>query len=165
MSTPYGTPGEHQDAYGAHPGPGGFGAHPGPGGYAAPGTAPLHGPHPDAAYGDGSAGYWRASQDDKTLSLLSHLGAVLVSALVPLIVFLIKKDDSSFVREHTRQSLNLQIMLIVAAFVSSLLMFVLIGFILLPIVVIAGWVLQIIAAVKAYSGEMYKFPFVIDIIK
>ena len=37
--------------------------------------------------------------------------------------------------------------------------------ILLPIVVIAGWVLQIIAAVKAYSGEMYKFPFVIDIIK
>ncbi|HLR43587.1 MAG TPA: DUF4870 domain-containing protein [Brevibacterium sp.] len=130
-----------------------------------PGTPPLRGPHPPAAYGTGSAAYWRASQDDRSLALLSHLGAVLVSALVPLIVFLIKKDDSAFVREHTRQSLNLQIMLIIAAFVSGLLMFVLIGFLLLPLVVITGWVLQIIAAVRAYNGEMYRIPFVIDLIR
>ena len=108
---------------------------------------------------------WRASQDDKTLALLSHLGALLVSAIVPLIIFLIKKDDSPFVREHTRQSLNLQIMLLIAGFVSGLLMFVLIGFILLPLVVITGWVFQIIAAVKAYNGQMYRIPFVIDIIR
>ena len=156
MSTPFSTPGDHPHASGSQPGVGGYGV---------PGAPPLRGPHPDAAFGDGSAGYWRASQDDKTLALLSHLGALLVSALVPLIVFLLKKDDSPFVREHTRQSLNLQIMLLIAGFVSSLLMVVLIGFVLLPLVVITGWVFQIIAAVKAYNGEMYRFPFVIDIIK
>lgn len=170
MSTPYGHPWDPQRADGAQPGPGAYGSQPHaygaqPGAHGEPGAPPLRGPHPAAAYGTGSAGYWRASQDDKSLALLSHLGAVLVSALVPLIVFLIKKDDSAFVREHTRQSLNLQIMLIIAAFVSSLLMFVLIGFLLLPLVVIVGWVLQIIAAVKAYNGQMYKIPFVIDLIK
>ncbi|MGO1654237.1 MAG: DUF4870 domain-containing protein, partial [Brevibacterium yomogidense] len=157
-------------AYGPRPGsvgsgPAGYGPQPGPGAYGAPGAPPLRGPHPAAAYGDGSAGYWRASQDDKTLALLSHLGALLVSAIVPLIIFLIKKDDSPFVREHTRQSLNLQIMLLIAGFVSGLLMFVLIGFILLPLIVITGWVFQIIAAVKAYNGQMYRIPFVIDIIR
>ncbi|MGO1877415.1 MAG: DUF4870 domain-containing protein [Brevibacterium yomogidense] len=170
MSTPYGSPHDDQSAYGPRPGsvgsgPAGYGPQPGPGAYGAPGAPPLRGPHPAAAYGDGSAGYWRASQDDKTLALLSHLGALLVSAIVPLIIFLIKKDDSPFVREHTRQSLNLQIMLLIAGFVSGLLMFVLIGFILLPLVVITGWVFQIIAAVKAYNGQMYRIPFVIDIIR
>ncbi|SMY11020.1 DUF4870 domain-containing protein [Brevibacterium jeotgali] len=156
MSTPFSTPEDHPHAYGSQPGAGGSGA---------PAAPPLRGPHPDSAFRDGSAGYWRASQDDKTLALLSHLGALLVSALVPLIVFLLKKDDSPFIREHTRQSLNLQIMLLIAGFVSSLLMMVLIGFILLPLVIVTGWVFQIIAAVKAYRGEMYRIPFVIDIIK
>lgn len=176
MSTPNDFPGPHtgggpsggyDDAPGSYGGqPGTYGGRPGSQpGFGGPGGPPLRGPHPDAAYGDGSAAYWRASQDDKTMSVLSHVGAMLVSAIVPLIVFLIKKDDSPFVREHTRQSLNLQIMLIVAGFVSSLLTIVFIGFILLPIVVVAGWVLQIIAAVKAYNGEMYRIPFVIDIIK
>lgn len=179
MSTPYGSLHDDQSAYGPRPGsvgsgpagygpppgPGAYSAQPGPGAHSAPGVPPLRGPHPAAAYGDGSAGYWRASQDDKTLALLSHLGALLVSAIVPLIIFLIKKDDSPFVREHTRQSLNLQIMLLIAGFVSGLLMFVLIGFILLPLIVITGWVFQIIAAVKAYNGQMYRIPFVIDIIR
>ncbi|GAA4506871.1 DUF4870 domain-containing protein [Brevibacterium yomogidense] len=173
MTTPNDSPAPQAGGPGSQPGgygpPNGYGL---PGsyggsasGFGAPAGPPLIGPHPDAAYGDGSAAYWKASQDDKTMSVLSHVGAMLVSAIVPLIVFLIKKDDSPFVREHTRQSLNLQIMLIIAGFVSSLLTIVLIGFVLLPIVVVVGWVLQIIAAVKAYNGEMYRIPFVIDIIK
>lgn len=158
MTTPNDFPGSHPGGYDNR-----FGT--GRSGFGDPAGPPLQGPHPDAAYGAGSAPYWKASQDDKTMSVLSHVGAMLVSAIVPLIVFLIKKDDSPFVREHTRQSLNLQIMLIIAGFISSLLTIVLIGFVLLPIIVVAGWVLQIIAAVKAYNGEMYRIPFVIDIIK
>ncbi len=170
MSTPHGTPGDHPGAPGTHhggPHPDGSwsGARPSAGAQPPYGGPTLRGPHPDGAYGVGSAGYWRASQDDRTLALLSHLGALLVSALVPLIVFLIKKDDSPFVREHTRQSLNLQIMLLIAGAVCGLLMFVLVGFLLLPLVVIAGWVLQIIAAVRASNGEMYRIPFVIDFVK
>lgn len=126
---------------------------------------PLRGPHPAEAYGQGSAGYWGAPADERTLALLMHLGALFVSALVPLIVFLIKKDESPFAREQSRQSLNLQIMLIVAGIAAGLLMFVGIGFVLLPAVVVAGWVLQIIAAVRANQGEVYRFPLVPDIVR
>lgn len=129
------------------------------------GGPPLRGPHPEAAYREGSAAYWHASQDERTVSLLTHLGALLVSAVVPLIVFLLKKDDSPFLREQSRQSLNLQITLIIAAAVSSLLMVVLIGFVLLPLVVLAGWVLQIIAAYRASQGEVFRMPFVLDLVK
>ena len=130
-----------------------------------PAAPPLRGPHPDAAYGTGSAPYWAASQDDRSLAVLTHLGALLVSALVPLIMFLVKKDESPFVREQARQSLNLQIMVLIAATVSGLLTVVLIGFVLLPLVVIASWVLQIIATVKAYGGEVYRMPFTFEFVR
>ena len=130
-----------------------------------PAAPPLRGPHPDAAYGPGSASYWSASQDDRSLSVLTHLGALLVSALVPLIMFLVKKDESPFVREQARQSLNLQITVLIAATVSGLLTVVIIGFILLPLVVIASWVLQIIATVKAYGGEVYRMPFTFEFVR
>ncbi|HJG79377.1 MAG TPA: DUF4870 domain-containing protein [Brevibacterium senegalense] len=152
---PHGT---GQQPYGQQSGPQSYGHQPGPS-FGGPAGPPLRGPHPDAAYGAGSAGYWRATQDDTSLAVLTHIGALLISAIVPLIMFLIKKDDSAYVREHARQSLNLQIMILIAGFASGLLMFVGIGFILLPLVVIAAWVLQIIAAVKAYNGECYRMPF------
>lgn len=129
------------------------------------GGPPLRGPHPAAAYGTGSAAYWHASQDDRTVSLLTHLGALFVSVLVPLIVFLLKKDDAPFVREQSRQSLNLQIMLFLAGIASSLLMFAGIGFVLLPLVVVTGWVFQIIAAVRASQGEVFRMPLVPDLVK
>jgi uncharacterized Tic20 family protein len=97
--------------------------------------------------------------------VLTHLGALLVSALVPLIMFLVKKDESPFVREQARQSLNLQIMVLIAATVSGLLTVVIIGFVLLPLVVIASWVLQIIATVKAYGGEVYRMPFTFEFVR
>jgi uncharacterized Tic20 family protein len=99
------------------------------------------------------------------MAVLTHIGALLISAIVPLIMFLLKKDESAFVREQARQSLNLQIMILIAGFVSGLLMFVIVGFILLPLVVIAAWVFQIIAAVRAYNGECYRRPFTVEFVR
>jgi uncharacterized Tic20 family protein len=44
-------------------------------------------------------------------------------------------------------------------------MFVIVGFILLPLVVIAAWVFQIIAAVRAYNGECYRMPFTVEFVR
>lgn len=142
-----------------------FGQQPGQPFSGGPAGPPLRGPHPDAAYGPGSAGYWQATQDDRSMAVLTHIGALLISAIVPLIMFLLKKDESAFIREQSRQSLNLQIMVLIASFASGLLMFVLVGFILLPIIVIAAWALQIIAAVKAYNGECFRMPFTFDFVR
>ena len=52
---------------------------------------------------------------EKTWAMVCHLGAFscffipMGNIVVPLIVWLIKKDESEFINEHGKQSLNFQI--------------------------------------------------------
>ena len=48
--------------------------------------------------------------------------------------------------------------------VSLLLCLIFIGFILLPVVIIGGLILTIIAAIKANDGEDYRYPFTFRLI-
>ncbi len=82
----------------------------------------------------------------------------------PLIVWQMKKD-LPFVDEQGKEALNFQITVSIAAFVSAILMFVLIGFLLLSLVVIGSFVFTIIAALNANNGENYRYPIAIRLIK
>jgi uncharacterized Tic20 family protein len=53
----------------------------------------------------------------------------------------------------------------IATYISGVLCFVLIGFLLLPVVVLIHLVFTIIAAVKASNGEWYRYPFAIRLVK
>ena len=85
--------------------------------------------------------------------------------LGPLLVWLLKRHDHAFVEYHGKESLNFQISLIIYGFISGLLCFVLIGFVLLGILVVMQIVLVIIASVKASNGEFYRYPLTIRLIK
>lgn len=175
----YGQPGTQQPGYG-QPGYGQAGySQPGYGG-----PQPFVSPAlfdsrslPDSAYGPGSAAFWMAGESDRTTAMWSHLGALLFGYL-PLILFLVKKDESPYVREHTRQGLNAMITNTIAT-IAAFIVFGAIGFILafftfglsmllmyaaviVPIVYI---VFYIIAAVAANRGEGYRFPLTIDFVK
>lgn len=105
------------------------------------------------------------SGDEKTLALLAHIITLVSSFLGPLIIYLIKKDDSKFVAEHAKESLNFQITMALAAIVSSILILILIGIVLLWLVSITTLVLVIIATIKASEGKKYRYPFCIRLIK
>lgn len=111
------------------------------------------------------------SSEEKTWGMLAHLSALagfiipFGNIIGPLVVWLIKKDEMPFVDDQGKESLNFQITVIIAVFVCFLLMFILIGFLLLPIVGIAALVLIILAAVKANQGEAYRYPFALRLIK
>ena len=49
------------------------------------------------------------TSDEKTMALLSHVLALVFPLLGPLIIYLIKKEESTFVAYHSRESLNFQI--------------------------------------------------------
>ncbi len=107
----------------------------------------------------------------KTASLL-HLSAFvgllgngIGFILGPLVVWFLKRDDDPFIDEQGREAVNFQITMTLAAIVSAVLMAVLIGFLLLPIVLIAMVVLPIIAAMRTRDGEAYRYPFTIRFIK
>lgn len=97
------------------------------------------------------------STEDKVLAVLSHASFFLFPILVPLIIFLVKKD-SSFVRDHAREAMIFHIVVTIASLISSFLMIILIGFLLLPVIVVFSFVVTIIAIVKAIEGTHYHYP-------
>lgn len=132
---------------------------------------------PENAYGPGSEQFWQVNESDRTTALWTHIGALFIGFL-PLIMFLVKKDESAFVREHSRQGLNA---LITNTIATSAAMFVLgfLGFFLalvtfgLGLIIIyfgliiplVYMVFYIIAAVAANKGEGYKFPLTFNFVK
>ncbi|MEH6785144.1 MAG: DUF4870 domain-containing protein [Alcanivorax jadensis] len=110
-------------------------------------------------------------QEERSLGLACHLLALagLVvpfgNILGPLIMWLVKKDESAFVDDQGKEALNFNITISIAGFIAFLLMFVVIGGLLLPIIGIFWLVMTIIAAVKANGGERYRYPLTIRLIK
>jgi uncharacterized protein len=105
------------------------------------------------------------SSDDKTMAILSHILCIVAGFLAPLIIYLVKKDNSPFATAHAKESLNFQLTMLIAIIISWVLVFVLIGLVLLPLIYILDLVLVIIATIKASEGKFYKYPFSIKFIK
>ncbi len=109
--------------------------------------------------------------DDRQWGMFCHLSALLgylvggLTFLGQLIVWLIKKDTSKFVDYHGKEALNFQINILIYSLVCIPLMFVLIGFLLLPVVVVYSIVMPIIAGIKANEGQLYEYPFTFRLIK
>ena len=94
-------------------------------------------------------------KDARTWGMLCHLtalsallGVPMGSILGPLIVWLIKKNESPFVDDQGKESLNFQISFLIYYFIAGLLIFLLIGILLLPALMILNLVLVIIASSK-----------------
>jgi len=109
-------------------------------------------------------------------ALSAYMGIPFGNILGPLIVWLLKKDQFPLVDEHGKQSLNFQISMIiyslllgVAIFITAITLIlipvaVLLG-ILLAFIIIADFVLVVIAAIKVSNGESYQYPFTIRFIQ
>lgn len=111
------------------------------------------------------------SKDARMWAMMCHLGGLagfigipFGNIIVPLIIWMVKRESDPFIDYHGREALNFQISLTIYAFVAALLILVLVGIVLLAILGIAGLVLTIIAAIKANDGHAYRYPFVIRLI-
>jgi len=102
------------------------------------------------------------TSDEKTMALLAHVLTLAVGFIAPLVIYLIKKDESSFVAAHAKESLNFQITL----FIAIIILFVtVIGIVLAWIVGIMALILVIVATMKASEGKLYKYPLTLRLIK
>ncbi|MFD2680530.1 DUF4870 domain-containing protein [Bacillus seohaeanensis] len=106
-----------------------------------------------------------AEKEEKLFAMLIYLTSFFTVFIGPLLIWLLKRDESEFVDFHGKEYLNFLISYTIYGIVSSLLMFVLIGFILAPIVGVLALIFTILAAIRAYEGERYHIPTVIRIIK
>jgi uncharacterized Tic20 family protein len=107
----------------------------------------------------------QVSKDEQNWAMGCHLAALsgfvipFGNLVGPLVVWLLKRADMPMVDRLGKEALNFQITVTIAAVISAILCFVLIGFILLPIVYVGALVLTIMAAVKVSNGNYdYRYP-------
>ncbi len=108
-----------------------------------------------------------ATADERTWATFQHLGGLIAwfiigpfCFLVPLVMWLVKKEDSSYLDDHGREALNFEL---------SILLY---GILLIPISIITlgigavlyvpwaivGIVAPICGAVAANKGRFYRYP-------
>ncbi|MGA1368592.1 MAG: DUF4870 domain-containing protein [Blastocatellia bacterium] len=104
------------------------------------------------------------TKEERSWGILLHLSGLtgLVfpfgNLIAPLVLWLIRKDHSVFLDDQGREALNFQISFSIYVIVSAVLMLLLIGFVLLPLVLITGVVLMIIAGIRVNEGTWYRYP-------
>jgi uncharacterized Tic20 family protein len=114
--------------------------------------------------------------DERMWAMLGHLSAFsafitgIGCVLGPLIVWLVKRDTMPFAAEQAKEALNFNITAVIAAAALGLFTIITLGIgllIVIPLgfVLFVGWlVLTIVAAVKANSGEHYRYPFALRLV-
>jgi len=106
-------------------------------------------------------------QDERTWSMATHgitlavmiLTSGVLGFVAALVMYLIYRDRGPYIRAQTANALNIQIVTVIGALISFVLMFVLIGFVTIVIVGIYALVMHIIGMVKSNNGEWWDPPF------
>jgi uncharacterized Tic20 family protein len=159
------TPGNPQDSTQSYTQPG----------YTPPPGQPGYTPPPDQpgyAQQDNPQGHGpRGASDDQNWAMLSYILALFASIIAPLVIYLVKMNDSRYVRFHAAQALNLGITAIIESIailiVGILLAVATHGFGILLMVLaflalgIAHLVYLILGAVRAHQGQMFRVPTII----
>jgi uncharacterized protein len=107
--------------------------------------------------------------EDRNWAVGAHLGSFVTAwfalgLVAPLLVLLLKGPSSPFVRRHAVESLNFQINALVYSVMFSLLMFLLVGFVLLPLYAIFYVICVVLGTVRASNGEDFRYPFTVRVI-
>lgn len=108
------------------------------------------------------------TDEEKMIGMLAHLITFVSSFIGPLVIYLVKKDESAFVRDQTKEVLNFHLSLLIYIAGVAMSFFLLIGFVLIPILIpalgIFAFVVTIIGALRAYEGTAYRYPLCIRFI-
>lgn len=106
------------------------------------------------------------SGDDKIWAIFCHLSLMLgIGFLLPLIIWLVKREDSPLVAAHAREALNFHLSLAIYSIAAVILSFALfcflIGFPVLLILGLGSVILAILAAIEASNGGFFHYPLTI----
>lgn len=108
-----------------------------------------------------------ATDDEKTMAMLAHMLGIVVGFVGPLIIWLIKREESKFVDDQGKEALNLQLTILigwVVVFFLSVVTCGIGGILGLPLFVVVI-VFCIIGGLKAKEGVLYRYPLNIRMIK
>jgi uncharacterized protein len=110
-------------------------------------------------------------KESKQMGMFLHLSQLLnllipVAGIVaPIVLWQIKKDEIAGLDAHGKMIVNWMISCLIYGVISTVLAFVLVGFIGLFAIAVMGLVFPIIGGVKANNGELWEYPLTIKFLK
>ena len=110
---------------------------------------------------------------EKMWAVIGHLGglvpAYFLCILIPLFVWLLKGEASSFVNKQSKEALNFQISLVIYETVALVIAFTIIGIPIAFIAFMTFWILNIFCslkgAIRTFKGKEYTYPWNLRLIK
>lgn len=113
--------------------------------------------------------YLGSSTQERNWALASHIGSFVTAwfalgLFAPLIVLMVKGNDSAFVRRHAVESLNFQLNALVWTLVFGLLAVFLIGIPLLVAYAVLYVVCVILGTVRASGGRDFRYPLTVRVV-
>src|SRR5450830_872713 len=114
-----------------------------------PPPAPQYGAGPE--YGEAAPQYAAAppaplsDSDQRLWATLAHIGPIVIGFVAPLVIWLIYRERGHYVADQSKEALNFQITLTIAATISAILM--------------------IMAAIAANKGQAYRYPVTLRLVK
>jgi len=111
-----------------------------------------------------------ATDDERTyallmhLSLLAHMVLTIIAFGIPLIMWLVKKDESSFLDDHGREAVNFQISLLIWSIIFTVVAIPLsvitcgVGVVVAFVPTVVAIVGMIQASIAANRAEFYRYP-------
>ena len=125
---------------------------------------------------EGETGRQKLNPDDRLWAILAHLSAAIAWAVSagwlnivgPLVVYLVRKDSSPFVRNASAGAFNFVLTTWLMSIIGWLLTFTVIGAVIGIPLIIAGAlgsiVLGIVGAIKTWNGESYTYPWQLKVL-
>lgn len=112
------------------------------------------------------------SDDDRKWGMIAHMSALaglllpLGLVLGPLVTWLLKRKESSFVDVQGKSALNFQLTVLLTTFVLMILSAAIDALMILAFLVgVAGLVFAVIAGLKAKDGIDYQYPWSLKLLK
>ena len=111
---------------------------------------------------------YEIDSEDRTWGILVHASGyvglvmpIVGNTIVPLIIWLIKKEESEFVDANGKNAVNFQISWSIYLILAAFSVVILIGFVLLPLVALGWFVLIGVASINTSNDQVYSYPLTI----
>lgn len=103
--------------------------------------------------------------DEKTWSVLVHVGGILFGWVAPLVGYLVLKDRGPFVRFNMVTALNFHLTMLIAFIVGVVTSFFFVGFLVILAASTLVLVFGILAAIATNNGQYYRYPIAIEFVR
>jgi len=96
--------------------------------------------------------------------LCAYTGIPLGHLIAPFVIWQMKKEEMPFVAQEAKEALNFNISITIYACVAALLIFILIGFLLIPALIVAHIALAAMTGIRAGDGKKSRYPYILRLV-